>query len=257
MLKRLLTPIFHRFARSLGILDLQIRVDELEAQQRLNSVSDDTYAAIEARFRGSPEAIKERQRQYLPFITRIVNEEAPLLDIGCGRGEWLSLLRESGIPSQGIDTNRTFVEQAQQLGLAVSFGDITSVLEMTDANSLGAVTMFQVAEHLPLRILENVLIHIHRSLRVGGVAIIEIPNIETSRVGASTFWIDPTHIRPLFPDFLVFLAERAGFNSVQTVASTPLDDSLNVDGDDTLSTMVQTLWNRVNGPGDFAIVAHK
>lgn len=257
MLKRILTPVFAKIARSLGIAEIQARLNALENEARISKVSDETYAAIETRFRGSTELIKDRQKQYIPFVSKVVTAETPLLDIGCGRGEWLSLMRDAKIPSSGIDSNKSFVEQSKALGLEVVLGDATIAMRNFPNQSLGAVTMFQVAEHLPLRVLEELLLQIHRTLKVGGVAIIEIPNLETTRVGAGTFWIDPTHVRPLFPDFLVFLAERAGFSSIQTMATTPLDDSQKVSGDDAMSRMVQSLWNRMNGPGDFAIIATK
>lgn len=257
VLKRILTPLFNRIARSLGINDVQLRLDALEAQQQLSMVSDETYAAIEERFRGSPELIKERQRQYLPFVKEVVTASSPLLDIGCGRGEWLTLLKENKIPARGIDSNAMFVQQAHEQHLDVTENDVLPFLINSRDSSFGAITMFQVAEHLPLNILEQVLSHLFRSLVPGGVTIIEIPNLETLRVGAGTFWIDPTHVRPLYPDFLVFLVERAGFTSIRTVASTPLDSSVTELGDDQTSQIVQSLWNRVNGPGDFAVIARR
>ena len=257
MLRRLLMPIFLRIARSLGITEIQSRIDALERSTYSLQVSDDTYAAIEERFRGSPELIKQRQSQYVPHVRRIATVNAPALDLGSGRGEWLSLLRESNIPGRGIDSNRQFVERGRASGLQVEEADITSYLSQQQSQSIGVVTMFQVAEHLPLGVLEHVLAEIHRVLIPGGLAIIEIPNLKTTRVGSGTFWIDPTHIRPLFPDFLIFLVERAGFGSIQAIASTPLDDSLSLHVTDTQSQMVQTLWEQVNGPGDFAVIATK
>ena len=250
-------PIFNRIARSLGIDVLQHRLDILESHLEASRVADETYAAIEERFRGSTDVIKERQQQYLPYVESSLSQSKPLLDIGFGRGEWLTLLRDHGISAIGIDSNSAFVEQARAHGLDVSSHEVLAYLSEAKNQSFSAVTMFQVAEHLPLRVLENVLAHIHRTLIPGGVAIIEIPNIETTRVGAGTFWIDPTHVRPLFPDFLVFLAERAGFTTLKTLTSTPLDQSMTLHTDDQMSQMVQTLWNRVNGPGDFAVIAWK
>lgn len=257
MFKRILTPLFNRFARSLGIDAVQNRLDALESHIQSLMVSNETYAAIEERFRGSSDLITERQRQYLPYVKDIVTEKSPLLDIGFGRGEWLSLLKEESIPATGIDSNQVFVDHALQQGLHVVKDDVLPFLAKAKSNQFGAITMFQVAEHLPLNVLEQVLTGINQSLIPGGVVIIEIPNLNTLRVGAGTFWIDPTHIRPLYPDFLVFLVERAGFTSVQTVASTPLETSIPLQSNDKSAQMLQSLWDRVNGPGDFAVIARR
>lgn len=250
-MKRLLAPILRRVARDLGIADVHGRLDALERRVSERRVSDELYAAIEARFRGDPSLIKSRQQQYLPYVSGTMNG-AQLLDLGCGRGEWLELLRENGLPARGVDSNRAFVDSARARGLDVTEGDITDHLGRQADASLGVITMFQVAEHLPLGVLEKILSESHRVLGPGGVLIVEIPNIETLRVGAATFWIDPTHERPLFPEFLVFMVERAGFASVVRQTSTALDDT-----PDGLSETEASLFQRINGDGDFAVIAVK
>lgn len=244
-----------RFPRSLSrrrlIRDLEQRVDQLEAERQSRDVSDSLYAAIEDRFRGSADVIAQRQSRYLPHLSE-VNANHPVLDLGCGRGEWLGLLSEHGLAAVGVDSNEVFVSQCRAHGFTVRHGDLLAELHATDNESLGAVSMFQVAEHLPLGYLENVLTEAHRVLRTGGILIVEIPNIETLRVGAATFWIDPTHHRPIFPEFLVLLVERAGFTSVERDVSTPLAET-----PAGLDDVTRQLWERVNGPGDFAVIARK
>lgn len=257
MTKRILIPIFNRIAKTLGIPDIQKRLDAIEHAAFLNSVSYETYAALELKFRGSTELISERQRQYLPFVTEVLRDDAPVLDIGFGRAEWLRLLTKNGISCYGVDSNDVFIQNALNDGLNVTNEDLLLFLKRQSSESFSVVTMFQVAEHLPLRVLEEVLSHIHRVIIPNGVAIIEIPNLETVRVGAGTFWIDPTHIRPLFPEFLKFLTERAGFKSISTKVSTPLDSSPKIEQVDEQSRMVHAMWERINGPGDFAIIARK
>lgn len=244
-------------AKSLGVLEVQQRLDALEREAQLHSISDETYAALEQRFRGSTDLITERQKQYLPFVTEVLQPNAPVLDLGFGRAEWLQLLTHHDIPCHGVDSNDVFIRNAIGHGLSVTKDDLLPFLVKQSSESFSAVTMFQVAEHLPLRVLEDVLSQIHRILIPHGLVIIEIPNIETLRVGAGTFWIDPTHIRPLYPEFLRFLTERAGFSSISDRKSTPLDSPKSIDQIDIQSTMIQEMWNRINGPGDFAIIAHK
>ncbi|CAB4571945.1 unannotated protein [freshwater metagenome] len=257
MIKRIFAPVFKRLAKSLGIPGVQQRLDALEQASFLHSISDETYEALEQRFRGSSELITERQKQYLPIVKEVHRNDAPLLDLGFGRAEWMKLLKEHGISSHGVDSNDVFVRNALKDGLDVTKEDLLTFLSQQPQNSFSAVTMLQVAEHLPLRVLESVLSQIHRVLIPSGVVIIEIPNIETLRVGAGTFWIDPTHVRPLFPEFLSFLTERAGFSSIQAKASSPLDDSLAIEEIDVQTKMIQQMWQRINGPGDFAIIAKK
>jgi len=214
-------------------------------------MSDELYAAIEARFRGSTELIRERQRRYLRHVDH-VDDDHRLLDLGAGRGEWLDLLRSAGIPSEGVDSNAEFVAANTTAGLEVVEDDVLAHLRTRSDSSLGAITMFQVAEHLPLGVLVDVLVEANRSLRPGGTLIVEIPNLETLRVGASTFWIDPTHVRPLHPELLVLLVERAGFSRIERETSTPLEQpAASVD------PVVRALHGRIQGDGDFAVIARK
>ncbi len=244
-----------RFPRSLSrrrlIRDLEQRVAQLEAERQSRGVSDSLYAAIEDRFRGSADVIAQRQSRYLPHLSE-VNANRPVLDLGCGRGEWLGLLSEHGLAAVGVDSNEVFVSQCRAHGFTVRHGDLLAELHAADNESLGAISMFQVAEHLPLGYLENVLTEAHRVLHRGGVLIVEIPNVETLRVGAATFWIDPTHHRPIFPEFLVLLVERAGFTAIVRDVSTPLAET-----PAGLDDVTRQLWERVNGPGDFAVIARK
>lgn len=235
----------------LGLGDVLERIANLERSTMNDGVSDELYAALEARFRGSTELIQERQRRYLRHIDR-VDDHHRLLDLGSGRGEWLELARAAGVPSEGVDSNSEFVAASVAAGLEVVEGDILAHLRTRADAGLGAITMFQVAEHLLLGVLIEVLAEAHRALRPGGTLIIEVPNLETLRVGASTFWIDPTHLRPLHPEFLVFLVERAGFTHIERETSTPLETLVA-----STDPVVRTLHERVQGDGDFAVIARK
>ena len=172
---------------------------------------DAFYAAFENRFRGTPEDIRQRVTVYLPAIqeSRAGTPEAPVLDIGCGRGEWLEVLKESGLVAQGIDLNRVTVSQCRERGLAVVEGDAIEYLRGVAEGSLGAVTALHVIEHLPFRRLIMLLDEVLHALRPGGLAIFETPNPENLMVGACNFYYDPTHQRPLPPEPTRFVAESA------------------------------------------------
>jgi SAM-dependent methyltransferase len=220
-------------------------------------IDPDLYVALEDRFRGDPATILERQSVYLPYLRGPVDAEHPVLDLGSGRGEWLRILADAGLPAVGVDNNVAFVAECREAGLEVVDGDLVRHLEQRAPGSLGAVTLFQVVEHLPFPVLFDVLRSAVRALRPGGVLIAETPNGLNLRVAASTFWIDPTHQRPLHPEVLVFLALEAGFASVERLFLNPVGppppplDGLPEPAADAIGRLLYD----VDGPGDFTLVA--
>jgi SAM-dependent methyltransferase len=179
--------------------------------------SDDLYQLFEDRFRGSEEEIQARQQFYLQYVEGAPAPGAPVVDIGCGRGEWLTELRERGIQSFGIDSNIVSVERCQHKGLDVRHEEALSFLKSVDPSSIRAITLFQVVEHLSLGNLIEMLRASLVALKPGGVWLAEFPNIQMLNVGASSFWLDPTHVRPLHPLLVSFIAEHVGFKRVELV----------------------------------------
>lgn len=114
---------------------------------------DALYVALEDRFRGSREEIKERFREYLPYV----KENAPAIDLGCGRGEWLELLTENGIEARGVDNNLLQIEQCRARGLDVVEQDVFAYLQSIPDESAGAVTGFHIIEHLSFNALITLL----------------------------------------------------------------------------------------------------
>lgn len=215
------------------------------------------YVALEDRFRGAPALIEDRQRAYLPHLEEVVDAEHPLLDLGSGRGEWLKILTEREIPARGVDSNPVSVDECREAGLEVVAGDLVAHLARQRPGSLGAVTMFQVVEHLPFPVLVSTLADIARVLRPGGVLIAETPNALNLRVAASTFWIDPTHQRPLHPELLEFLAQECGFASTERLFANrigPASPDLSA-LPPPIADAVRRLIDDVDGPGDFALLA--
>jgi len=178
---------------------------------------DAMYLTFEDRFRGTRGDIKERLKTYLPYIEQLSekNKDAPLLDIGCGRGEWLELLKEKGYKAQGVDLNRIMIQQCKDRGLDVMEADVIAFLRKQEANSLRAITGFHIIEHLTLRTLVTLFDEALRVLAPGGLVIFETPNPENIVVGACNFYIDPTHRNPLPPDPIKFIAEQRGFVRVE------------------------------------------
>jgi O-antigen chain-terminating methyltransferase len=219
-------------------------------------IDDALYISLEDHFRGDKATVHQRQTEYLPFISGIVSEQFPLIDLGCGRGEWLQVLKDNHIAARGIDSNTACVAECTENGLAASLGELLDTLSQLPDASCGSVTMFQVLEHLPFDVVVNVLREARRVLIPGGVFIGEVPNSETLRVGASTFWIDPTHQRPLFPAVLAFLASSVGFAGVTGKYSSPLAPTPELTGlPDVATKTILDLHHAINGPGDFALIA--
>ena len=216
---------------------------------------DSLYAAFEDVFRGAREDIKQRLAFYVEHLALAGagQPDHPVLDIGCGRGEWLDLLREHGMAAYGIDSNLIMVERTTALGLDARHADLLAHLRGLGDASRGAVTAFHVVEHLPFGTLVDFLDETLRVLVPGGILVIESPNAETVRVGATTFYNDPTHRNPVLPEPLRFVIEHRGFASAEIIRLHPFTQGLL-----TAATEDANLLNRVLfGPQDYAIVARR
>ena len=227
-------------------------------------LDDSTYVEFEHRFRGSPEEIKQRQLDALRFVHPIAGSSAPLLDLGCGRGEWLTVLRDAGIAAYGVDLNAGMVAEAQALEVDARCEDAVTHLQNLDESSLQAVSAFHFAEHVPLQVLEQVLDAAFLALRPGGLLLIETPNPTNLIVGSAAFYLDPTHLRQLHPDFLAFFVESRGFEDVEVHFVHPVvDDALLRAGapdegyDPRLSRVVESAEWALFGPQDYVVVARR
>jgi O-antigen chain-terminating methyltransferase len=219
-------------------------------------IDDALYVSLEDHFRGDKETIRTRQLGYLDLVRDVASASHPVLDLGCGRGEWLSILDEQGVPALGVDGNVVCVAECTEAGLDARLGDLVSFLSNAPDASFGAITMFQVLEHLPFPTVVHVLREARRVLVNGGCFIGEVPNAETLKVSAGTFWIDPTHNRPLYPALLLFLAREVGFASVESHYSSPIGPDPDLAGlPENLRQVLTDLHQSINGPGDFALVA--
>jgi glycosyltransferase involved in cell wall biosynthesis/SAM-dependent methyltransferase len=168
-----------------------------------------TYEAFEDIFRGPEHFIRDRQRRYLGLL----GDLEPVLDIGCGRGEFLDLLRERGLEYAGIDPDPDMVGRCRAKGHErVEVADANSYLEKCEDDSLGAIFCAQVIEHLPYEELLRFYSLGLRKLAPGGLLILETVNPH-SVSALKTFWVDPTHQHPLFPEVALALCEITGFES--------------------------------------------
>lgn len=223
---------------------------------------EEFYVALEDRFRGGADLIRERQQVYVPVVQRSIRAalassatlDAVFLDIGCGRGEWLSLLRDHQIPCRGVDMNAEMVRICQRSGHDAVCANALEYLKTLPDGSLLGVSAFHVVEHLDLQTSLDLLTEIHRCLMDGGIAFFETPNPENLRVASHTFYIDPTHTKPVPPQLLAFMFEFSGFLGNEIVRLHPTKD-------------FQTRWPMVGATGfmmhhfctaqDYAVVGVK
>lgn len=243
----------------------QSGIDEAKLASSLAEVQP---ALLEA-FRGPEAEIRHRLDHYLEAL----NGAQPVLDLGCGRGELLLMLREGGIEAAGIEGDAAVADSSRRRGLDVIEGDVLAVLESLPDASRGAVTAMHLFEHLEPETLLAVLAEIRRVLRPGGVLLVESPNPHSLRVGAALYWVDPTHRRPLMPETLELYLKTGGFEVDRCELLHPFPaDQLFADGGDEnspcddpevaavaarLEKLARRLDDLVNGPRDFALWARK
>ena len=171
------------------------------------------YRAFEERFRGPREVIRMRLQAYRPFVEPLqkVYRPAYAIDLGCGRGEWLELVRDRGFEPHGVDLDEGMLAACIERGLHVSHCDaIAHLKELHDASQC-VVSGFHVAEHVSFETLDALVGQALRVLKPGGLLILETPNPENLVVGTCNFYLDPTHRRPIPPQQMSFLPEYHGF----------------------------------------------
>ena len=218
---------------------------------------DAFYEAFEDAFRGDAADVRASLSGYLEQLTDL--PEGPIVDVGCGRGEWLQLLANSGHRAYGYDTNRVAIERSLALGVDARHGDGVAHLETIPAGSVAAVSSFHVVEHLTFAELHRFAVAAHRALMPGGRLIIETPNCLNVQVGASSFWLDPTHRAPVHPEQLRFLMEHVGFTTVDVFGRNPDDATTptDLDPDPARNGLLVEFHRLVFGSVDLAVVATK
>jgi SAM-dependent methyltransferase len=192
------------------------------ARSTLQAAADSTYSAFENRFRGPRDDVRTRQEDYVELF----REQGPVVDLGCGRGEFLELLRTAGIEASGVEGNAHLVRECRERGLDVAHGDLIASLRGRGEGSLGGVFAAQVAEHLPPPVLAALLREAHRTLRSGGLLVLETPNPASALAFHDVFIRDLTHERPLHPETLRFMAAAAGFSDVRIQMRSPVAEDV-------------------------------
>ena len=176
---------------------------------------DKFYKSFEDKFRGQRSEIKKRLLAYEPFlqILKQQDEKPAAVDLGCGRGEWLEILKQNGFAVRGCDVSEEMIKECEKNALeAKKQGAIEFLSELEDS-SLALVSAFQLVEHLEFSELCELIKQARRVLKDGGILILETPNPENLRVATLTFYLDATHVKPIPPMLLEYLCEFEGFSN--------------------------------------------
>jgi O-antigen chain-terminating methyltransferase len=210
------------------------------------------YFAYESRMRGATDVVRDKQRAYVEDF----REGAPVVDLGCGRGEFLSLLREAGIEARGVDVDADMVAYARGEGLEVEHIGAVEYLETVEDGSLGGIFAAQLLEHLPAPTVVRVLELAAEKLRPGALLVAETIN-PVSPIALRNYFADLTHAQPLVPETLELLARQAGFAGVETRFLNEPDEKLAEPADPTIAANVRRLNELLFAPLDYAIIARK
>jgi SAM-dependent methyltransferase len=253
--------------RQLGALREQVRRDREELAQQMDVLhlkldvrqggpaSSAAYLAFEERFRGPEGMIKERVQRYVPILQGL---HGPALDLGCGRGELLEVLRDAGISAQGIDSNQVMVDRCKSKGLLVERCDLLEGLEALPPDSLGAVVAIQVVEHLTHRQIDRLVELTRTRVRPGGLFLVETINPHCLEA-LKFYFADPTHRNLVYPELMEFFLEQHELTNIQTVRIHPVGEAqrLPLPEAPELRPTVDRLNDVLFGPQDYYTVARR
>lgn len=244
-------------------LEMELIAERIKNQIINKVTTGTTYKSFEDEMRGSREEIKQRLKIYSNVIDNVKKHNGNrifALDLGCGRGEWLELLKEEfDIDAMGVDLDESMLEACDRRGLNVVKCDLLTYLKNAHSNSVDIITMFQVVEHLPVNILLEALNECSRVLRNGGVCILETPNPENMIVGVCNFYFDPTHIRKFPPTLLKVLVESSELHNVEILKLHPYNaiDINGVESNTKEGLVIKEIAEFFNTYADYAVIAYK
>jgi O-antigen chain-terminating methyltransferase len=180
------------------------------------------YAGFADRFRGGEEYVRKNLRIYRPYF----EGKSAVIDIGCGRGEFLEMMREAGVPARGVELDEESVALCRSKGLDVEHADAFEFFDREPDASLDGVFASQVIEHLPPERIPELVKLCASKLKSGGLLAFETPNPECLAIFATHFYLDPTHTRPVPPGLMVFYLEEYGFGGIEVHRLSPAVESM-------------------------------
>jgi len=206
------------------------------------------YARFEETFRGTEERVRRCQQVYLDDFKACAN----VLDIGCGRGEFLELMRQAGVPAHGVDSSLESIALCREKGLSAEVADLFDYLRGLDDGVLDGIFCSQVVEHLPPERLPEMIRLAASKLERGGVIAIETPNPDCLAIFSTHFYLDPTHIRPVPSKLLEFYLSEVGIGRIQVRRLEPAVDSM-----PSLASLPPDFREAFFGGLDYSIVGRK
>lgn len=221
-------------------------------------LEDGIYTGFENSFRGHEERIKDQQKEYLRYFP-----QGPVLDLGCGRGEFLELLEENNIPAQGVDVNEQMIDICRDKGLNCRKKDLLDALTACEEDSLSGIFSSQVIEHLTPSQLKRLVELAFSKLLPGSRIVLETINPTSVFSLVQTFFLDLSHQKPVHPQALKFLLESAGFEEVEILYSSPPEqEQLQVlppgnENADIINSNIDKLNRLLYAPSNFAAVGLK
>lgn len=233
----------------------------LPSESEMDSNSFD-YLHFENKFRGSLDDIKNRQKVYLPYFL----DKHNVLDIGCGRGEFIELLIENNISVKGIDLNQDMIDYCLDRGLPVKYDNAISYLNLIEDNVLGGIFLGQVIEHMPFDQIIVLVELAYKKLKPGSYLIMETPNPMSLAIYYRYFYVDPTHVKPVHPWTIQYIVDSRGFTKTEIKYSSPVESYMTlprVESDNSIKNLTQFNEgiDRINdllfGNQDYAIIARK
>ena len=225
----------------------------------LQPLEDWRYTGFENRFRGSEDAVKIQLEEYLPFFKK----GKKVVDLGCGRGEFLDLLKSKWIDAEGIDINEQMVSICKDKGLSCRKGDILEQLIEYANGSLGGIFSSQVIEHLPPPYLKRLLELAFEKLEPSAPVVLETINPTSVFALVQIYHLDISHKQPIHPQALKYMLESSGFEDVQIQYSAPLEEEMlkTLPGADEhtalLNQNIDSLNKLLYAPPNYAAIGYK
>lgn len=219
--------------------------------------ADIVYRRLEDALRGSQARITGSLEDYLPYVRL----QAPVIDLGCGRGEFLSLCKAEGVEAQGFDSNERSVADLQKRGLKVDLGRVPDCLDELEPGTVGTLFASHLVEHILFPDLFALFASGFKVLRSGGFLIIETPNAESMRMSSTDFWRDPTHLAPRHAASLTVLGREHGFEveDFRTMHPFSLSNQFTTEASDppSLQTLSHGLNQLLFGDQDLRLILRK
>jgi O-antigen chain-terminating methyltransferase len=228
------------------------RLEREWQQWREHEVAANLHSVyFQARFGGDEPVIRKQSEAFVDLY----KGKKRVLDLGCGRGIFLELLRDREIDGYGVDLDPKMVAQCRERGLEAFESDALAHLESLPSSSIDGVYARHVAEHVLPGDLVAMLRELRRALQPGAPVVFVTPNVSNLSVGAHTFWMDPSHLRPIPPDLFKFYLEVEGFKRVEIRTFEPSEERLNEDvSDPKIRANVKILNATLFGDRDYAVV---